>query len=221
MTTIGILGAGKLGTALARLAIRAGYRTFISGSGDPAAIQLIVDVMSPGAIAQSPREVAAEADVVILALPLGKYRALPVAELAGKVVVDAMNYWPPTDGTLDEFEAGVSSSEVVQAFLPDSHIVKTFSHLGYHQLDEDGRQPGASDRHAIAIAGDDERAVEAVAELVDRIGFDAIKAGPLAAGTRFGPASAAFGVSATQAELEDLVGLTDFAGSPEDEQDAA
>lgn len=221
MTTIGILGAGKLGTVLARLAVRAGYRTLISGSGDPAAIQLIVDVMSPGAIARGPREVSATADVVVLALPLGKYRALPLTQLAGKVVVDAMNYWPPTDGTLDEFEAGISSSEVVQAFLPESHVVKTFSHLGYHQLDEDGRPAGASDRHAIAIAGDDEQAVEVVAELVDRIGFDAVEAGPLAAGTRFGPGSAAFGVSASRAELEDLIGLTEVAGPTEDEHDAA
>lgn len=205
MTTIGILGAGKLGTVLARLSVAAGHHTVIAASADPGDIELIVEVLAPGAAARTSAQVAAEADLVILALPLSKYRTVPVPELTGKVVVDAMNYWPPTDGTVKEFEAGASSSEIVQAHLADARVVKAFSHLGYHELDEDGRPAGAPDRHAIAIAGDDEKAVRDVADLVDQLGFDPLVAGPLAAGAAFGPGTALFGVSTDHLSAENLL----------------
>lgn len=208
MTTVGILGAGKVGTVLARLSVAADYRTLISASGDPEAIRLIIDVLTPGATAKASTDVARESDIVILAVPLGRYRALPAAELVGKVVIDAMNYWPPNDGVIAEFEAGAPSSQVVAAALPGARLVKAFSHLGYHQLDEDGRAAGAPDRHAIAIAGDDEQAVQAVAGLVDRLGFDPVVAGPLAVGIRFGPGSTLFGVSTGRAEVGRLLVAT-------------
>jgi len=205
VTTVGILGAGKVGTVLARLTIAAGYRTLISASGDPSAIELIVDVLAPGATAMTSVDVAANADLVILALPLGKYRTLPVTELAGKIVIDATNYWTPTDGHIEQFETDLDSSSVVAAFLPESRVVKAFNHLGYHELDEDGRPQGAPDRHAMAIAGDDAEAVRVVAEFVESLGFDAVIAGPLAAGIHFGPGSSLFGVSTTRNEVENLL----------------
>ncbi|CAN5215688.1 NAD(P)-binding domain-containing protein [soil metagenome] len=207
VTTVGILGAGKVGTVLARLSIAAGYRTLISASADPSAIELIVDVLAPGATAMTSADVAADAELVILALPLGKYRTLPVAELAGKVVVDSTNYWTPTDGVIDQFENDLDSSSILAAFLPRSRVVKAFNHLGYHQLDEDGRPTGAPDRHAMAIAGDHAEALQVVSDFVDSLGFDAVVAGPLASGIHFGPGSALFGVSAPRAEVEHLLSL--------------
>ncbi len=201
MTTIGILGAGKVGTVLARLSVDAGYRTLIAGSGDPSAIELIAAVMSPGAVPVFAAEAAEQADVVILAVPLGKYRTLAAEPLRGKVVVDAMNYWPPVDGELPEFADGAPSSMVVSASLPGVRLVKAFSHFGYHQLDEDARPAGAPDRHAMAIAGDDAEALRTVAELVDRFGFDPVISGGLATTDKLGPGSNLFGTSTDKAEV--------------------
>lgn len=204
-TTVGILGAGKVGTVLARLAVSAGYRVLLAGSGDPQKIALTTEVLAPGAIATSPADAARDADLVVLALPLGKYRSIPRELLAGKVVLDAMNYWWEVDGHRDDLSGPDGTSGLVQDFLESARVVKALNHMGYHDLDEGPKPAGAPGRKAIEIAGDDGEANAEVAAFVDALGFDPVDLGALRNGIALEPGHAMFGANVSVAEVAERI----------------
>jgi hypothetical protein len=127
---LAVLGAGHVGPVIARLAVKAGYPVAIATSGDPEDIALITELVIPGARPRWASEAAAEADIVVLALPLHRFGDLDPARLDGKLVVDAMNYWPASDGTLEPFEEGGSSEIVARRLAGSTTSAITSSRTG-------------------------------------------------------------------------------------------
>ncbi len=194
--TVGILGAGKVGVVLAQLALKAGYIVYIAGSGNPEKITLSIKILAPGAHAVTKEEAALKADIVILALPLSKFKTIPAEQLAGKLVIDSMNHWFEVDGPReDSIPRGQSSSEAVQAFIPGARVVKALSHMGYHELYDNPSPTGAAGRKAIAIAGNDEDDIKTVADFINSLGFDPLAIGKLANGHVLEPGQKAFGAN--------------------------
>lgn len=206
LPVLGILGAGKLGMTLAKLARQVGYQVVVASSGSAEHIALTVETLAPGAVAATAADAVSKADIVILALPLSKYRQIPREVMSGKLVIDAMNYWWEVDGPRsDILPDNQSSSEAVQQFLHNSRVVKAISHVGYHHLHDYAKPESKNGRRAIAIAGDSSEDVATVAELIDRLGFDPLPIGPLSAGRQLEPGHPAFGANLTKDELSTLL----------------
>ena len=202
--TIGVLGAGRVGTAVGRQAVRAGHTVKIA-TGRPADdIKLITEIIVPGAEAVN-KEQLRGADIIVVAVPLHKYRSIDTALLQGHTVIDTMNYWAPVDGVMDEFESGASTSEVIEEFLGDVKLVKTLNHIGYGDLEVDSLPAGDSSRRALVLASDHGDAKELIAEFIDSMGYDAVDAGPLAAGRAMENGTEIFNGRHTAAEAKALL----------------
>lgn len=193
MTTIGFIGSGHIGSTLARLAVDAGYDVVMSNSRGPETLGDLVADLGPRARAATPEEAAQAADLAVVTVPLKSYLQVPVDALAGKVVIDTNNYYPARDGQMPELDdESTTVSELLQAHLPTSKVVKAFNHIRSDDLGTQGSPAGTPDRRALAYAGDDEDAKATVAALIDQLGFDALDAGRLADGWRYQRDTAAY-----------------------------
>ncbi len=185
MATIGLIGAGHIGSQVARLGVRCGYDVVISNSRGPATLSALVNELGPRACAATPAEAARAGDMVVVTIPLRNYRSVPVEPLSGKIVIDTNNYYPQRDGHIPELDnESTTTSELLQAHLPTSKVVKAFNHIYAADLTKDGLPPGTKNRRALVIAGDDPVAKHEVAALLDQFGFDVVDAGPLKEGWR-------------------------------------
>jgi predicted dinucleotide-binding enzyme len=180
MTTLGIIGAGHIGSQVARVAVANGYDVVIANSRGPETLAALVEELGPRAKAATAEDAAAAADVAVVTVPLRAIDALPAAQLAGKIVLDTNNYYFERDGHIEALDKGeTTTSELVQRALPDSKIAKAFNHIYASEITTDGKPAGAPDRRALATAGDDAEAVAFATRFYDEAGFDTVNVGPL------------------------------------------
>ncbi|MGY1727372.1 NADPH-dependent F420 reductase [Geodermatophilus sp. SYSU D01062] len=200
MTTLGIIGAGHIGTALAQAATDLGYDVVLANSRGPETLAGLVDALADrpsrrGTVrAATAAEAGAAGDLVVVTVPLRAVPDIPVEPLAGKVVVDTNNYYPERDGHVPALDEGTTtSSQLLQDHLPTSRVVKAFNHIAAGQITARRTPSGTPHRRALAVAGDDASAREVVASFIDEVGFDVLDLGPLAESWRIEPGTAGYG----------------------------
>jgi 8-hydroxy-5-deazaflavin:NADPH oxidoreductase len=194
MTTLGIIGTGKIGGTLARLAVAAGYDVVVSNSRGPETLVDLVGELGDRARAGTPQEAAAAGDLVVVSVPVKAVEQVPVEPLAGKLVLDTNNYYWQRDGHVAELDAQeLTSAGLLARHLGDAHVVKAFNHLTFGDLASQGAPAGTPDRRALAIFGDDHDAKVGAAAFIDTLGFDSVDGGPLAESWRIEPGTPGYG----------------------------
>jgi predicted dinucleotide-binding enzyme len=202
MTTLGIIGAGNIGSQVARAAVANGYDVVIANSRGPETLADLVSELGPRARAATAAEAGAAGDVVVVTVPLKAYRDIPVEPLAGKIVIDTNNYYWERDGRIAALDAGRATvSGLLQEHLPQSRVVKGFNHIMAKDITTDGAPAGSPGGRALATASDHDDAVAFVTELYDRFGFDTVNVGPLAESWRVERDQPAYVVPQTRDEL--------------------
>ena len=202
MRTIGLIGAGHIGSQLARLAVAHDYDVVISNSRGPETLSGLVAELGPKARAATALEAATAGDIVVVTVPLKNYRSVPVEALKGKVVIDTNNYYPQRDGHIPELDdESTTTAELLQAHLPASKVVTAFNHIYAAELTTHGQPAGTRNRRALVIAGDDREAKATVTRLIDQFGFDVVDAGALKEGWRIQRDTPGYGPRRTAEEL--------------------
>lgn len=203
MTTLGIIGAGHIGSQVARKAIESGYDVVISNSRGPETLQDLVAELGPKASAGTAFQAAEAADVAVVTVPLKAYADVPVEPLAGKIVIDTNNYYFERDGHIDALDKGEATvSGMLQEHLPTSRVAKGFNHIKATDITADGFPPGDPARRALATSSDFTDAAAFVTKLYDEFGFDTVNIGPLCESWRVERDRPAYGARQSVAELE-------------------
>ena len=194
MTTLGIIGSGMIGGTVARLSVAAGHHVVLSNSRGPETLDELVAELGPLAAAASAGQAAEAGDLVLVSVPVKAFGDIPAKPLAGKPVMDTGNYYPQRDGHLAELDTGaLTSSALLQRYLPDAQVVKVFNNIFFKHLGSLARPHGAQDRTALPIAGDSAAAKAAVTAYLDSIGYDAVDTGSLADSWRQEPGTPVYG----------------------------
>jgi hypothetical protein len=185
MTTIGLIGAGHIGSQVARLAISHGYNVVVSNSRAPETLAGLIAELGPEARAATALEAAKAGDIVVVTIPLKNIKSVPLEPLVGKIVIDTNNYYPQRDGHIAELDGETTTTaELLQTHLPKSKVVKAFNHIHAAELTTHGQPADTPNRRALVIAGDDAEAKTVVTKMLDAFGFDTVDAGPLKEGWR-------------------------------------
>jgi len=180
MTTIGIIGAGHIGSALAQAFSGLGYDVVLANSRGPETLTDVVAGLGPKVTAATATDAAAAADIAVVTVPLKALKDLPVAPLAGKIVLDTNNYYFERDGHIDALDRGeTTTSQLLQDHLPTSKVVKAFNQILASDINTTGLPAGSADRRALGTASDHADAVEVVTGIYDALGYDTVSAGPL------------------------------------------
>ena len=205
---IGIIGSGNIGATAARLFVDAGHDVTIANSRGPDSLTELVQDLGESARAATVEDVASSAELVLVAIPFGRYRDLPADALGGKIVVDAMNYYPGRDGHFPELdEDATTSTELVAAHLPNARVVKAFNTMQSTILRERGNQGPLGERLVMFVAGDDQEAKHRVSTLIEQIGFAPVDTGSLADGGRLQqPDAPVYVKPLTTREAKELLG---------------
>jgi 8-hydroxy-5-deazaflavin:NADPH oxidoreductase len=194
MTTVGIIGSGLIGGTVARLSVAAGHHVVLSNSRGPETLEELAAELGPLASAATAAQAAEAGDLVLVSVPVKAFAEVPAKPAVGKPVLDTGNYYPQRDGHIEELDTGgLTSSGLLQRYLPDAHVVKVFNNIFFKHLASLARPSGAPDRSALPIAGDDAGAKAAVTAFLDSIGYDAVDAGSLADSWHQEPGSPAYG----------------------------
>jgi 8-hydroxy-5-deazaflavin:NADPH oxidoreductase len=194
MTTVGLIGSGRIGGTVAKLAVAAGHPVILSNSRGPGTLTELAGELGPLARTGTGQQAAGGGDLVVVTIPLRAFQDVDAGPLAGKVVVDTCNYYPQRDGQIPGLDSGaLTSSELIQRHLARSSVVKAFNNIFFKHLESLSRPSGAPDRSYLPIAGDDQEAKAAVTAFLDSIGYGAVDAGPLAESWRQQPGTPVYG----------------------------
>ena len=194
MATVGFIGSGSIGGTVARLSVAAGHSVILSNSRGPDTLKDLADQLGPMARACSVDDAAEDGDLVVVATPLAAIAHVPVRPVVDKVVLDANNYYAQRDGHIADLDSGqVTSSELLQRHLPGASVVKAFNNIFYQHLLNLARPSSDPIRSYLPIAGDNEQATGAVAQVLDSIGYGAVDYGPLAESWRQQPGQPVYG----------------------------
>jgi predicted dinucleotide-binding enzyme len=203
MTTLGIIGAGNIGSQVARKAIENGYDVVIRNSRGPETLADLISELGPKAKAGTALEAAEAADVAVVSIPLKAIDSVPVEALAGKIVIDTNNYYFERDGHIEALDNGTATvNGMLQEHLPTSKVVKGFNHIQSADITGDSYPAGDPKRRALATASDSEEASDFVLKLYDEFGFDGVNVGPLSESWRVERDRPAYGLRQNVAELE-------------------